>query len=120
MNSFANTDDTFADDDETDIDIDYEREEESCSGGRAIFNLRPCLDRVLAIAHNPDADPLAVIAACGVVHKIARDYIRGFPSNEPEIAALPDRVTAVETQLEHLLREQNESAAGADTAGAEK
>lgn len=119
MNSFANTDDTFADDDETDIDIDYEREGESCSGGRAIFNLRPCLDQVLAIAHNPDSDPLAVIAACGVVHKIARDYIRGFPSNEPEIAALPDRVTAAEKLLKHLLREQNESSADAEAAGAQ-
>ncbi|HIF01643.1 MAG TPA: hypothetical protein EYQ63_32740 [Fuerstia sp.] len=117
MNPFTDTDgtDDHEDDEtETDIDADYEREQESCSGGRAIFNLRPCLDRVLAIAHDPDADPLAVIAACGVVHKIARDYIRGFPSNEPEIAALPDRIATVETQLEHLLQEKNESAAGAE------
>ncbi|MEO1983798.1 MAG: hypothetical protein ABGZ24_25080 [Fuerstiella sp.] len=110
MNPFTDTDGT--DDHEDDIDADYEREEESCSGGRAIFNLRPCLDRVLAIAHDPD--PLAVIAACGVVHKIARDYIHSFPSNEPEIAALPDRIATVETQLEHLLQEKNESAAGAE------
>ncbi len=116
MNPFTDTDGTDDHETETDIDADYdyEREEESCSGGRAIFNLRPCLDRVLAIAHDPDADPLAVIAACGVVHKIARDYIHSFPSNEPEIAALPDRIATVETQLEHLLQEKNESAAGAE------
>ena len=95
-----------------DIDTDHEREETDCNGGRAVANLRPCLERTLAIAHDPESDPLAVIAACRVIHGIGADFIRS-QDRKSEVAALEARITTVETQLQHLLLEQNESAAGA-------
>ena len=99
----------------TDPEDDYEetdREMLECLGARAVANLEQSVERTLAIAHDPESDPLAVIAACRVIHGIGADFIRS-QDRKSEVAALEARITTVETQLQHLLLEQNESAAGA-------
>ena len=103
MNPFTNPEDDY---EETD------REMLECLGARAVANLEHSVNRVLAIAHDPLSDPLSVIAACRVIHGIGADFIRSL-DRKSQVADLEARITTIETQLQHLLSEQNESAAGA-------
>jgi hypothetical protein len=104
MNSFAKPEDEGYE--ETD------REMLECLGARAVANLEQSVERTLAIAHDPESAPLAVIAACRVIHGIGAAFIRSL-DRKSEVAALEARITAAETQLQHLLQEKSESAAGA-------
>jgi hypothetical protein len=83
-----------------------------CLGARAVANLEQSVERTLAIAHDPESEPLAVIAACRVIHGIGAAFIKSL-DKVSELATLEDRVTAAEELLEQMLQEQNESAAGA-------
>jgi hypothetical protein len=103
MNSFTNPEHGY---EETDSEM------LECLGARAVANLEQSVERTLAIAHDPESDPLAVIAACRVIHGIGADFIRS-QDRKSEVAALEARITTVETQLQQYLQEQNESAAGA-------
>lgn len=103
MNSFTNPEHGY---EETDSEM------LECLGARAVANLEQSVERTLAIAHDPESDPLAVIAACRVIHGIGAAFIRS-QHRKSEVVALEARITTVETQLQQYLQEQNESAAGA-------
>jgi hypothetical protein len=96
MNTFTDPEDAY---EETDSEM------LECLGARAVANLEQSVERTLAIAHDPESEPLAVIAACRVIHGIGAAFIKSL-DKKSQVADLEARMDVIEEQMQQILKSE--------------